>query len=79
MHQKQNMSKTEQSVAIWTLTILLVLQILKKLGIFLYRNTMQKVSDPFDIPVKNVKSRTTAKVYVIKIHKVVVSMNKVQG
>ena len=31
----------------------------------LYRNTLQKVSEPFDVPVKNVKSRTTAKVSVL--------------
>ena len=30
----------------------------------LYINTVQKVSEPFDVPVKNVKSRTTAKVSV---------------
>ena len=30
---------------------------------------MQKVSDPFDLPVKNVKSRTTAKVSVFTPHK----------
>ena len=29
---------------------------------------MQKVSDPFDLPVKNVKSRTTAKVSVFVLH-----------
>ena len=31
----------------------------------LYIKTVQKVSDPFDVPVKNVKSRTTAKVSVL--------------
>ena len=31
---------------------------------------MQKVSDPFDLPVKNVKSRATAKVSVFILHKV---------
>ena len=30
----------------------------------LYRKTVQKVSEPFDVRVKNVKSRTTAKVSV---------------
>ena len=41
--------------------------ILKKLGKIknLYRKTVQEVSDPFDVPVKNVKSRTTAKVSVL--------------
>ena len=45
----------------------------------LYRKTVQKESEPFDVPVKNVKSHTTAKVSVIKIHKVSMSMDKVQG
>ena len=42
-------------------------KILPKLGKLnnLYRNTVQKVSEPFDDPVKNVKSRTTAKVSVL--------------
>ena len=42
-------------------------KILPKLGKIknLYRNTLQKVSEPFDVPVKNVKSRTTAKVSVL--------------
>ena len=31
----------------------------------LYRNTVQKVSEPCDVPVKNVKSRTTGKVSVL--------------
>ena len=31
----------------------------------LYRNTVQKESEPIDVPVKNVKSRTTAKVSVL--------------
>ena len=31
----------------------------------LYRNTVQKESEPFDVPAKNVKSRTTAKVSVL--------------
>ena len=31
---------------------------------------MQKVSDPFDFPVKNLKSRATAKVSVFVLHKV---------
>ena len=31
----------------------------------LYRKTLQKVSEPFDVPVKNVESRTTAKVSVL--------------
>ena len=29
---------------------------------------MQKVSDPFDFPVKNINSRTTAKVFVFVLH-----------
>ena len=35
-------------------------KILKKLGKLnnLYRKTLKKVSEPFDVPVKNVKSRT---------------------
>ena len=31
----------------------------------LYIKTLQKESEPFDVPVKNVKSRTTAKVSVL--------------
>ena len=31
----------------------------------LHRKTVQKVSEPFNVPVKNVKSRTTAKVSVL--------------
>ena len=31
----------------------------------LYRKTVQKESEPFDVPAKNVKSRTTAKVSVL--------------
>ena len=31
----------------------------------LYSKTVQKESEPFDVPVKNVKSRTTAKVSVL--------------
>ena len=68
MHQKQNLSKTEQSVAIWIFTILLVPpKILPKLGKInnFYRKTVQKVSEPVDVPVKNVKSRTIAKVSVL--------------
>ena len=41
-----------------------VLQNLGKIN-NLYRKTLQKVSEPFDVPVKNVKSRTTAKVSVL--------------
>ena len=42
-------------------------KILPKLGKIknLYRKTVQKESEPFDVPVKNVKSCTTAKVYVL--------------
>ena len=42
-------------------------KILPKLGKTkkLYRKTVQKESEPFDIPVKNVKSHTTAKVSVL--------------
>ena len=42
-------------------------KILKTLGTInnLYRKTMQKLSEPSDVPVKNVKSRTTAKVSVL--------------
>ena len=42
-------------------------KILTKLGNInnLYIKTVQKVSEPFDVPVKNVKSRTTAKVSVL--------------
>ena len=42
-------------------------KILQKLGNInkLYRNTMQKESEPFDVPDKNVKSLTTAKVSVL--------------
>ena len=47
------------------------LKILGKIGKInnLYINTLQKVSDPFDVPVKNVKSCTTAKVSVFAPHK----------
>ena len=34
----------------------------------LYISNVQKVSDPFDFPVKNVKSRATAKVSVFVLH-----------
>ena len=42
-------------------------KILKKLVKIknLYRKTVQKVSEPFDVPVKHVKLCTTAKVYVL--------------
>ena len=42
-------------------------KIMKKVGKInnLYIKTVQKVSEPFDVPVKNVKSRTTAKVSVL--------------
>ena len=42
------------------------LKILPKLGNIknLYSKTVQKESEPFDVPAKNVKSRTTAKVSV---------------
>ena len=41
-------------------------KILQQLGKInnLYRKTVQKESEPFDIPAKNLKSRTTAKVSV---------------
>ena len=40
---------------------------MKKIGKIkkVYRKTVQKVSEPIDVPVKNVKSRTTAKVSVL--------------
>ena len=42
-------------------------KILTKLGKInkLYTNTVQKESEQIDVPVKNVKSRTTAKVSVL--------------
>ena len=42
-------------------------KLLPKLGKInnLYRKTLQKVSEPFDVTVKNVKSSTTAKVSVL--------------
>ena len=42
-------------------------KILPKLGkiINFYRKTFQKESEPFDVPAKNVKSRTTANVFVL--------------
>ena len=42
-------------------------KILPKLGKInnLYRKTVQKVSEPFDVPVKNVTSPTTVKVSVL--------------
>ena len=69
MHQKQNLLKTEQSVAS-NLNIHHTSrspQILPKLGKIkkLYIKTVQKESEPIDVPVKNVKSRTTAKVSVL--------------
>ena len=43
------------------------LKILTKLGKIknLYIKTVQKESEPFDVPDKNIKSRTTAKVSVL--------------
>ena len=43
------------------------LELMRNLGKLknLYRKTVQKVSKQFDVPVKNVKSCTTAKVYVL--------------
>ena len=42
-------------------------KIIPKLGKInkLYIKTVQKESEPFDVPVKNVKSRTTTKVSVL--------------
>ena len=42
-------------------------KLLPKLGKIkkLYNKTVQKESEPFDVPVKNVKSHTTAKVSVL--------------
>ena len=42
-------------------------KIVKKLGKInnLYIKTVQKESEPFDVPAKNVKSRSTAKVSVL--------------
>ena len=42
-------------------------KLLPKLGKIkkIYRKTVQKESEPFDVPAKNVKSRTTAKVSVL--------------
>ena len=42
-------------------------KILNKLGKIknLYRKTVQKESEPFNVPAKNVKSRTTSKVSVL--------------
>ena len=34
----------------------------------MYISNVQKVSDPFDFPVKNVNSRATAKVSVFALH-----------
>ena len=44
-----------------TRKVLLKLEKINKL----YRKTVQKESEPFDIPAKNIKSRTTAKVSVL--------------
>ena len=43
------------------------LKIIPKLGKIknLYSKTVRKESEPFDVPAKNVKSRTTAKVSVL--------------
>ena len=35
----------------------------------LYRKTVKKVSEPFDVPVKHVKSRTTAKRFCLALYK----------
>ena len=43
------------------LKIMIKLEKIKKL----YRKTLQKESEPFDVLVKNIKSRTTAKVFVL--------------
>ena len=68
MHQKQNLSKTEEYVG--NLNIHHTSgtpKLLKKLGKIknLYRKTVQKESEQFDVPSKNVKSRTTTKVSVL--------------
>ena len=41
----------------------------------MYIKTVQKVSEPFDVPVKNVKPRTTAKVFVSAPHKPTSNLN----
>ena len=73
MHQKQKLSKTE-TVKNRTVCSNLNIHhtsvtptILQKLGNInnLYIKTVQKESEPFDVPVKNLKSRTTAKVSVL--------------
>ena len=73
MHQKQNLSKTE-SVKNRTVCSNLNIhhtygtpKLLPKLGIIknLHRKTVKKESELIDVPVKNVKSRTTAKVSVL--------------
>ena len=68
MHQKQNLSKNSKVCSnlnihhtYGTQTILQKLEKIKQL----YRKTVQKESEPNDVPSKNVKSRTTAKVSVL--------------
>ena len=67
MHQKQNLSKTEQSVESEHPPYFWYPKILPKLGKIkkLYRKKVQKESEPIDVPAKNVKSRTTAKVSIL--------------
>ena len=70
-HGKYNLSKTGQSVVIWRFSKFLSLeQLWNKFENFkhLYRINVKKVSYPFDVPLKNVKSRATAKVYVFVLH-----------
>ena len=68
MHQKQNLSKNRtvrRNLNIHQTSG--TPQILPNLGKInkLYSKTVQKESEPIDVPVKNVKSRTTAKVFVL--------------
>ena len=60
-------AKTETLAVVREFTFFGAWKILKKLGKInkLYKNTVQKESEPIDVPVKNVKSRTTAKVSVL--------------
>ena len=47
-----------------TSVTLKILKLFSKINI-LYRKIVQNISEPFDVPLKNVKSRTTAKVSVL--------------
>ena len=68
MHQKQNLSKNRTVCSNMNIHHTYgTSNILPKLGKIknLYIKTLQEESEPFGVPVKNVKSRTTDKVSVL--------------